>query len=79
MDSTKTKAKVSHYLKEIRLLFRAFPSSYVVEKVFSSVINTLSKRSNLDIYKSCNLWLFLAGLEPEIEKLAISHEAHPLH
>ena len=63
--------------KEIRLLFIAFPSSYVVEKAFSSVINILSKRSNLDICKGGDLRLYLTGLEPVIEKLASSHEAHP--
>ena len=44
--------------EEFRLLFIAFPSSYVVEKAFSSVINILSKRSNLDIYKGGDLRLY---------------------
>ena len=64
---------------EIRLLFIAFPSSYVVEKAFSSVINILSKRSNLDICKGGDLRLYLTDLEPDIEKLASSHTAHPSH
>ena len=65
--------------EEIRLLFIAFPSSYIVEKAFSSVINILSKRSNLDICKGGDLRLFLTDLEPDIETLAISHQAHPSH
>ena len=43
--------------EEVRLLFIAFPSSYVVEKAFSSVINILSKRSNLDICKGGSILL----------------------
>ena len=48
-------------------------------KAFSSVINILSKRSNLDVCKGGDLRLFLTDLEPDIETLAISHQAHPSH
>ena len=65
--------------EEISLLFIAFPSSYVVEKAFSSVINVLNKRSNLDISKGGDLRLYLTELKPNIEKLASSHQAHPSH
>ena len=64
---------------EVRLLFIAFFSSYVVEKAFSSVINILSKIYNLDICKGGDLKLYLTDLEPDIEKLASSHQAHPLN
>ena len=64
---------------KIRLLFIAFLSSYVVKKAFSPVINILSKRSSLEICKGGDLRLFLTELEPDIEKLAISHEYHPSH
>ena len=60
------------------MLFIAFPSSYVVEKAFSSVINILSKIYNLDICKGGDLRLYLTDLEPDIEKLASSLEAHHL-
>ena len=63
----------------VRLLFIAFPFRYVVEKAFSSVINILSKRYNLDICKGGDLRLYLTDLEPDIEKLASSHEAHLSH
>ena len=44
--------------EEVRLLFIAFPSSYVVEKAISSVINILSKIYHLDICKGGDLRLF---------------------
>ena len=65
--------------EEISRLFIAFPSSYVVEKAFSSVINVLNKRSNLDISKGGDLRLYLTELKPNIEMLASSHQAHPSH
>ena len=45
----KLRQKYPIILEEFRLLFIAFPSSYVVEKALSSVINILSKIYNLDI------------------------------
>ena len=61
------------------MFFIGFPFSYDVKKAFSSVINILSKRSNLDISKGGTLRLFLTDLELDIKKLATSHEAHPSH
>ena len=60
-------------------MFIAFPSSYVVEKGKSSVINILNKRSNLDISKGGDLRLYLTELQPNIELLANSHQAHRSH
>ena len=79
LNSTKTKAKVSHHLEEVRFLFIAFHSNYIIERTFSSVINFLSKRSSLYIFKGGVLKLYLTCLELDIEKLASSHEAHPSH
>ena len=72
----KLRKKYTIVWEEVKLLFIAFPSSYVVEKAFSSVINIrLSKRSNLDICKGVDLRLYLTDLD--VQKLAGSHEAHP--
>ena len=57
----KLRQKYPIILEEFRLLFIAFPSSYVVEKALSSVINIFSKRSNLDIYKGGNLRLYFTN------------------
>ena len=62
-----------------KAFFIAFLSSYVIEKAFSSVINILNKRSNLDISKGGDLRLYLTELQPNIELLANSHQAHPSH
>ena len=51
--------------EEFRLLCIVFPSSYVVEKAFSLVINILSKISNLDICKGGDLRLYLTDLESD--------------
>ena len=47
--------------------------------MFSSVINILSKISNLDISEGGDLRLHLSDLDPNIELLANSHQAHPSH
>ncbi len=70
MVARKIKQQYPNIWGEISLLLIAFPSSYVVEKAFSSVINVLNKRSNLDISKGGDLRLYLTELKPNTEMLA---------
>ena len=60
----KLRQKYPIILEEVRLLFIAFTSSFVVRKAFSSVINILSKRSNLVICKGD----FILLIEYQIRK-----------
>ena len=55
--------------EEFRLLCIVFPSSYVVEKAFSLVINILSKIYNLDNCKGGDLRLYLTDLESDYKNL----------
>ena len=58
----------------------AFPSSYLVERGFSAVINLLTKKRNkLDITNRGDLRLNLSKLEPNIDHLLSNHQAHPSH
>ena len=79
MTQQKLRHKYSIIWEKIRLLFIAFLTSYVVEKAFSSIINIMSKLSNLDICKGGDLRFFLTDLEPDIEKLTNCHKAHSSH
>jgi len=72
----KEQAKYPHLWEKIKLLLLAFPSSYLVEKGFSSVLQLLTKQRNrLQIYKRGDLRLFLSNIEPDIIKMANSHQA----
>ena len=63
-----------------RLLLLPFPSSYLVECGFSSVVDILTKKRNcLDICKRGDLRLKLTKLEPNIISLANSHQPQGSH
>ena len=63
-----------------RKLLIAFPSSYLVERGFSTVVNLLTKKRNkLDITNRGDLRLNLTKLKPNIEHLLSKHQAHPSH
>ena len=64
----------------MNLFFIAFPTSYLVERGFSAVAQILGKqRQKLDITERGDLRLFLPNIQPDIEKLISSHQAHPSH
>ena len=74
------KEQVKYLWEKIKLLLLAFPSSYLVEKGFSSVLQLLTKQINrLQICKRGDLRLFLSNIEPDIIKLANSHQAQGSH
>ena len=65
-----------HIYQTVKLMFVAFPSSYLVEKGFSTVVNLLTKlRNRLEISTRGDLRLFLTQLEPDVVKLAKSHQS----
>ena len=56
-----------HIYQTVKLMFVAFPSSYLVEKGFSTVVNLLTKQRNrLEISTRGDLRLFLTQLEPDV-------------
>ena len=64
----------------VKAYFTAFPTSYLVEKEFSAVFKVLCKQRNrLAVTDRGNLRLFLIALNPETDKLVLSHKAHPSH
>lgn len=76
----KEQDKYPHLWKKIKLLLLAFPSSYLVEKSFSVVLQLLTKQRNrLQICKRGDLRLCLSNIEPDIIKLANSHQAQGSH
>ncbi|XP_068234353.1 SCAN domain-containing protein 3-like [Palaemon carinicauda] len=76
----KEQDKYPHLWKKIKLLLLAFPSSYLVEKGFSVVLQLLTKQRNrLQICKRGDLRLCLSNIEPDIIKLASSHQAQGSH
>ena len=69
-----------HIYQAIKLMFVAFPSSYLVEKGFSAVITLLTKQRNrLEIPTKGDLRLLLTQLVPDIIKLAKSHQSQGSH
>ena len=69
-----------HIYQAIKLMFVAFPSSYLVEKGFSAVITLLTKQRNrLEISTKDELRLLLTQLVPDIIKLAKSHQSQRSH
>ncbi|CAH1971105.1 unnamed protein product [Acanthoscelides obtectus] len=58
----------------------SFPSSYLVERGFSAVINLLTKKRNrLDIISRGDLRLTLTKLTPNVDNLLLKHQVHPSH
>ena len=63
----KEQVKYPHFWGKIKLLLLAFPSSYLAQKGFSSVLQLLTKQRNrLQIRKRGDLRLFLSNIEPLI-------------
>ena len=76
----KEQDKYPHLWEKSTLLLLAFPSSYLVEKEFSEVLQLLTKQRNrLQICKRGDLRLCLSNIEPDIIKLANSHQAQGSH
>jgi hypothetical protein len=62
------------------LLLLSFPSTYLVEKGFSVVVQILTKQRNrLDICNKGDLRLALTNIEPDIATLATTHQAQDNH
>jgi hypothetical protein len=66
--------------QKARLYFIAFPTSYLVESLFSWVTYWLSKvRNRLDVVKRNDLRSSLTTMQPDISKLASVHQAQGTH
>ena len=66
--------------ESVKLLLIAFPTSYLVEKGFSTVIQLLTKQRNrLDIGARGDLRLCLSNIEPDIAKILRKHQAQGSH
>ena len=66
--------------EKIKLLFIVFPTSYLVERGFSSVTMLLAKQRNkLRFTGHGDLHLPLTNLKPDVDKLVFSHQVHPFH
>lgn len=64
----------------VQKLLTAFPSSYLVERGFSAVMNLITKKRNrLEISARGDLRLLLTNIEPDINILIKSHHVHPSH
>jgi hypothetical protein len=76
----KEQSKYPQLWQEVKLLLIAFPSSYMVERGFSAVLNLLTKQRNrLQICKRGDLRLLLSNIEPDINELAKHHQAQGSH
>lgn len=65
---------------KMQILLLAFPSTYLVESGFSSVVNLLTKhRNRLDIIDRGDLRLALTNLKPDIRRIAAAHQAQGFH
>ncbi|KAJ8049578.1 Zinc finger BED domain-containing protein 5 [Holothuria leucospilota] len=65
--------------KEAKLLLMAFPTPYLVEGGFSTVMVLLTKyRNRLDITERDVLRLFLTKMEPDIRNLTALHLSSPI-
>ena len=66
--------------EKVKILLIAFPTSYLVEKGFSSVSQLLGKqRLRLDIVNRGDLRLNLTNIQPDLEKIVSRHQVHPAH
>uniref|UniRef100_A0A5S6Q3Q7 DUF4371 domain-containing protein n=1 Tax=Trichuris muris TaxID=70415 RepID=A0A5S6Q3Q7_TRIMR len=64
----------------VKKLLVPFPSSYLVERGFSVVLDLFTKKRNrLEIVQRGDLRLLLTNIEPDVEKLLASHQPHPSH
>lgn len=66
--------------KEVKLLMLAFPTTYLVEKGFSAVVQLQTKQRNrLQISKKGDLRLYLTDKNPNIAGLVQKHQAQGSH
>ena len=66
--------------EKVKILLIAFPTSYLVEKGFSSVSQLLGKqRLRLDIVNRGDLRLNLTNIQPDLEKIVSCHQVQPAH
>ena len=64
----------------VKILFIAFPTSYLVERGFSAVALLLTKQRNkLKITERGDLRILLTHFQPDIEKLMSQHQPQPSH
>ncbi|KAG8234800.1 hypothetical protein J437_LFUL006633 [Ladona fulva] len=64
----------------VKKLHLAFPTSYLVERGFSAVIQLISKQRNrLQVCECGDLRLLLSDIKPDVGKLVSGHQAHPSH
>ncbi|KAG8236678.1 hypothetical protein J437_LFUL017069 [Ladona fulva] len=74
----------------VKKLFLAFPTSYLVERGFSAVIQLISKQRNrlqliskqrnrLQVCERGDLRLLLSDIKVDVGKLVSGHQAHPSH
>lgn len=76
----KEQNKYPQLWQQIKLLLLSFPSSYLVEKGFSVVMQLLTKQRNrLQISERGDLRLRLSNIEPDIDELANNHQAQGSH
>ncbi|KAI6660135.1 hypothetical protein LOD99_10527 [Oopsacas minuta] len=74
--------KFPNLWKVAKLLVLAFPTSYLVERGFSAVVQLLTKQRNrLDISQCGDLRLLLTDMKPDINGIIDEHHAqvHPSH
>lgn len=80
MVNEEVKEKYPLMAKEARKRLLPFPSTYLVECAFSTVVDILApKRGRLDVTARGDLRLKLTGLTPNIKKLLLKHEAQGSH
>ncbi|KAL4135435.1 hypothetical protein QTP88_007044 [Uroleucon formosanum] len=66
--------------QQVKLLLLSFPSTYLVEKAFSVVVQLLTKQKNrLNICNKGDLRLALTNIKPDIVTLAATHQAQGSH
>lgn len=64
----------------VESLLISFPSTYLVEKGFSSVVQLLTKQRNkLDVCTKGDLRLHLTNIQPDIQALTAVHQAQGSH
>jgi len=64
----------------VQKLLISFPSTYLVERGFSAVMNLITKKRNrLNISTRGDLRLLLTNIQPDIDELISRHQAHPSH
>ena len=74
--------KFPNMWKVAKLLTLAFPTSYLVERGFSAVMQLMTKQRNrLDISQNGDLRLLLTEMKPHVKKLIDEHhiQVHPSH